>query len=129
MDASAARMTAGLLTLRDASLQKRGNQLTGSATVTESDLRASIPILDGVQPVVSSGGALTLRGTATVFGITATADATVQPQNGDLILTPNIPLGGFATITLFSNPRIAVDGVAASALPGGFALTVRGRLR
>ncbi|MGE5617364.1 MAG: LmeA family phospholipid-binding protein [Candidatus Woesearchaeota archaeon] len=129
MDASAARMTAGLLTLRNARLRKQGNELTGSATITESDLRASIPILDGVQPVVSADGALTLRGTATVFGLTATADATVQPQNGDLIVTPDLPLGGLATITLFSNPRIAVEGVAASPVPGGFALTAHGRLR
>jgi hypothetical protein len=72
---------------------------------------------------------LTLRGTATVFGLTATADATVRPQNGALIVTPDLPFGGLATITLFSNPHIAVESVAASPLPGGFALTAHGRLR
>jgi hypothetical protein len=129
MDASATRMTAGLLTLRDARLHKFGSELAGSATITEGDLRTSIPVLDGVEPVASSNGELTLRGTATVFGLTATADATVRPENGNLVVTPDILLGGLATITLFSNPHIAVDGVAASPLPGGFALTARGRLR
>lgn len=129
LDASATRMTAGLLTLRDARLQKQGNQLTGSATVTQADLRTSIPILDGVRPVASSNGQLTLQGTATVFGLTATANATVGPENGKLVVTPDILFGGLATITLFSNPQIAVDGVGASPAPGGFALTAHGRLR
>lgn len=129
LDASANRMTAGLLTLRDARLQKHGAQLVGSATVTQADLRTSIPILDGVEPVASSNGELTLRGTATVFGLTTTADATVRPENGKLVVTPDVPFGGLATITLFSNPHIAVDGVAATQLPGGFALTAQGRLR
>jgi hypothetical protein len=129
MDASAGRMTAGLLTLRNARLQKQGDQLTGTATVTESDLRASISILDGVRPVVSSGRSLTLEGTATVFGVTVTADATVRPENGALVVTPDVPLGGLATITLFSNPHIAVEAVGASPSPGGFALTAHGRLR
>jgi hypothetical protein len=130
LDASAARMVAGLLALRDAKLSKRGNQLTGSATVSQSDLRASFPVLDGVQLVSSSGGQLTLQGTATVFGVTASGAATVRAQNGALMVTPEVPLiGGLATITLFSNPRIAIDGVGASPAPGGFVLTAQGRLR
>jgi hypothetical protein len=129
LDASAGRLVAGLLTLRDARLQKHGDQLTGSATVTERDLRASFPVLDGVVPVGSSGGELTLRGTATVFGVTATVDATVRPQNGALVVSPDVPFGGLATIRLFSSPTIAVQGVAARAVPGGFALTGSARLR
>jgi LmeA-like phospholipid-binding len=129
MDASATRMTAGLLTLRDASLQKHGDQLVGSATVTQNDLRTSIPILNGVEPVAASNGELTLRGTATILGLTATADATVRPENGNLVVSPDVLFGGLATITLFSNPHIAVDGVAATPVPGGFALTAHGRLR
>jgi DUF2993 family protein len=129
LDASARRMTAGLLTLRDASLRKRGTQLTGTGTVTLNDLRASFPLLDGVQLLGSSGGQLTLQGTATALGVTVTADATVRPQNGALLVAPNLPLLGLAPITLFSNPKIAVDRVAASPAPGGFTLTTDGRLR
>jgi hypothetical protein len=128
LDASANQLVAGLLTLRDARLEKQGNQLSASATVTEGDLRASFPILDGVEPVASSGGQLTLQGTATVFGVTATAQATVRPQNGALIVSPDVPLGGLATITLFANPAIAVDSVAASPAPGGFRLTAHAHL-
>lgn len=129
LDASAATMTAGLLTLRNATLQKRGNQLTGSATVTEADLRSSFPVLDGVQPVASSAGEMTLRGTATVLGVTATVDATVRPQNGALVVSPDVPFGGLATITLFSNPAVAVEGITAAPAPGGFTLTAKARLK
>jgi LmeA-like phospholipid-binding len=129
LDASAALVRAGLLTLRNATLQKHGDELTGSATVTEADLRSSLPILDSVQPVASSGGQLTLQGTATVLGLTATVDATVRPQNGALVVSPQLPFGGLATITVFSSPSIEVEGVAASSAPGGFRVTAEGRVR
>jgi LmeA-like phospholipid-binding len=129
LDASATLLSAGLLTLHNASLHKRGSQLSGTATVTEADLRASIPVLDSVQPVASSGGQLTLQGTATLLGVTGSVDATVQPQNGALVVSPDVPFGGLATITLFDNPTIAVDGVAATPTPGGFALSAYARLR
>src|SRR5436309_6238176 len=44
LDASARKLGAGLLTLRDAALRKRGNVLTGSASVTEADLQAAFPV-------------------------------------------------------------------------------------
>lgn len=129
LDASATELDTGLLTLRDATLRKRGNELTGSARVTESDLRAALPILQNVQPVASGNGAITMRGTASLLGVSATIDATVQAQGGRLIVTPNIPFGGFATLTLFDNPHVAVQAVGASSAPGGFTVSGRAQLR
>lgn len=129
LDVSAARLDTGLLTLRDATLSKRGNDVTATATITEADLRSSLPLLDSVQPVSSSGGRLTLQGTATVLGVSATIDVTVAPRNGELVAAPDIPFGGFAAVTLFSNPRIAVQGVSATPAPGGFELSALGRVR
>ncbi len=129
LDASAGEVDLGLLTLRDATLRKRGDQLTGSARVTEEDLRAALPVLDSVQPIASSSGQLTLRGTATLLGVTATVDATVRSQDGQLVVQPDVPFGGLATVTLFSNPRLAVESVAAAPLPGGFSVSATGRLR
>jgi hypothetical protein len=40
-----------------------------------------------------------------------------------------VPFGGLATVTVFSNPHIAVQDVAASAAPGGFSLLAHGQLR
>ena len=129
VDASAQEFDSGLLTVRDAALRKRGNQLVGTALVTESDLRRSIPILQSVVPVESSDGRLTLRGTASLFGVTATVDATVSASDGKLVVAPDVPFGGFATLTVFSNPHVEVQSVGATSAPGGFRVTATGRLK
>jgi hypothetical protein len=128
IDASASQLDTGLLTLRNATLSKRGHQLTGGALVTEADLRAAVPFLDGVQPVASGNGKLTLRGTATVFGVTASVDATVSAQNGRVIVAPDLPFGGLATVTVFSDPHLHVQGVTARTTSHGFAVSATGRL-
>ena len=129
VDASAQEFSSGLLTVRDAALRKRGNQLVGTALVTQSDLRRAVPILQSVVPVASSDGRLTLRGTASLFGVTASVDATVSASAGNLIVAPDVPFGGFATLTVFSNPHVEVQSVGASTAPGGFRVTATGRLR
>src|SRR5579875_3777946 len=67
----------GLLRLRDAVLSKRGRQLLAEARVTEADLRAAVPFLSGVSPVASSGGQLVLQGTASLLGVSVSAEASV----------------------------------------------------
>jgi hypothetical protein len=56
-------------------------------------------------------------------------DATVAAQGGHLIVQPDVPFGGLATLTLFSNPHVNVQGVAASTAPDGFALLAKGALQ
>lgn len=128
LDASAAVLHSGLLTIHNASLRKRGDQLVGRASVSESDLRASLPILDAVTPVGSGGSQLTLQGTGTFLGVSATVDATVRPLAGALVVSPDVPFGGLATITLFSNRHVTVESVSATPAPGGFTAVVRARL-
>jgi hypothetical protein len=129
LDASAGTLTAGLLTVHNAVLRKRGDGVTASAEVTESDLRTAIPVLQSVVPVASGGGQLTVRGTATLFGVTASVDATASAQNGAIVVTPDVPFGGFATINVFSNPAVEVQGVSASPAPTGFRVSAVGRIR
>jgi hypothetical protein len=124
LHASARLFQDGLLTIHGASLIKHGNQLAGSATVTQGDLRTALPILTSVTPVAAGAGRLVLRGTATLLGLAATVDATVSAVNGKLVVTPEVPFGGLATVTVFSDPRIRVTSVGATPAPGGF--TVRG---
>jgi hypothetical protein len=122
--ASAQMFQDGLLTLHDARLVKQGNRLVASAAVTQSALRRVLPILSSVTPVASAASALVLRGTATLFGLSATVNATVSAPDGKLVVVPDVPFGGLATVTLFSDPRIRVTAVSASPAPDGF--TVRG---
>lgn len=123
--ASVRQLQTGLLTLSNAMLTKRGNELAGSASVSEADLRSAIPFIQGVTPVASGDGKLVLRGTA--FGVTA--DATLMAVNGKLVVQPNVPILNFFTLTVFSDPHLAVQGVAARPTRGGFVLSVRGRLK
>jgi hypothetical protein len=129
--ASATVMTDGLLTLHNASLTKQGNVLTGTAQVLEADLRRAVPLISSVTPIASSGGVLTLKGTANIPIIgQITIPFVVQVQNGTLVAQPEIPLvGGFATLQLFSDPHVAIQSVTARVTPGGFAVQARGRLR
>lgn len=129
VDASARTLHAGLLTVRDASMRKRGNQLTGTARVSEADLRAAVPFLTDVRPVAAGAGTLTLQGTATALGISATAQGTVAARGGQLIFQPDIPFGDLATVTVFSDPRLTIDDLQAALAPGGFTVSVHAQLR
>jgi LmeA-like phospholipid-binding len=127
--ASAAELDTGLLTLRDATLHKRGSELTGNAQVTEADLRAALPALQSVTPVASGNGRLTVRGTATLFGVTASVDVTVSARDGSLVAVPDVPFGALATIRIFSDPRLDVLSIGASPTAAGFSVTALARLR
>jgi hypothetical protein len=129
LDASVGVLHAGLLTVHDATLLKRGVGLTARGTVREADLRAALPILDSVILVRSAGGQLTVRGTGTLFGVSATVDAIVRPSAGALVVSPDVPFGTLASITLFSNPGIAVRSILATPAADGFTATIRARLR
>ena len=125
LDASAQELFVGPVTLSNATLRKRGSELTGSATVSEANLRSVVFFLDNVEPIASANGRLTLRGTASFLGLHATVDATVSAKDGALVVAPNIPLGGIAAITLFDNPHVQVQSVSATNVPGGFRVSAR----
>jgi hypothetical protein len=86
-------------------------------------------VLESVVPVASGSGQLVLQGTASLFGATATVQAVVRAQNGKLVVLPNVPFGGLATVTVFSNPHVAVQSVAASPVAGGFSVRATARVR
>ena len=127
--ALATRTTVGLLTVRDARLVKHGSLLVASARVTDADLRRSLPIVRSITPVASSRGALMLRGTADVFGQPVSVDFTARAVHGALVVSPDVPFGGAATLTVFSDPGVQVTGVRASPAPDGFTVRATGLLR
>src|SRR5947209_19838655 len=55
LDASVGELDSGLLTVRAATLHKRGDALAGSARVTEADLRSAVRALALVLTVASRG--------------------------------------------------------------------------
>jgi hypothetical protein len=116
----------GLVTLRDVTLRKRGDVLTGRAILTEANLQAALPPGLTVEPVASGDGTLVLQGSA--LGLTA--DATLSAAHGALQIAPDVPLlGSLLTITVFQDPNLDVQGVGASVVPGGYAMVASARLR
>lgn len=116
------------LTLTDVVLRKRGTQLQGSATVTEADLRGALPPGFDVRPIASAGGALLFEGTATILGRTVSARALAAVVDGRIVIAPDIPFGGLASLTVFSDDRVLVDSLGARAAPSGFTLTASAHL-
>jgi hypothetical protein len=126
LTATAGVLQTGLLTLRNASLRKRGSELIGTAQVTEADLRAAVPVLQSVTPVASANGQLILRGTFSAFGFSGAVDATVSASGGALVVSPDLPIA--PTIRVFSNPDVRVQSVSAAPTATGFQVSAIGQL-
>jgi hypothetical protein len=128
LDVSIGTLTDGPLVLRNVVVRKRGAAVSGSAAVTQSALRAALPPGFDVQPVASGGGQLLLRARAGLLGVGLTVDALLSARDGILVVAPVVPFGGLATLTVFSDPRLAVQGVGAQAAPGGYTFTAQAHL-
>jgi hypothetical protein len=129
VDASADEQRILSLRLLDSRLRKRGDDLALSATVTSGDLRAALPPGFDVRPVASGNGALVFEGTADLFGRRFSGSAVVSARDGRLQLEPDIPFGGFLSLTLFADPRVDVLDVGVRRGPNGFVFSARARLR
>jgi hypothetical protein len=114
----------GPLRLRDVTLRKSGARLAGSASVTRADLSAALPVDLGLHPVASGGGALVMEADVGPVAVRARLSA----QDGALRIAPDGLLGGFASVTVFRDPRVRVLGVGAAATGAGFTLTANGAL-
>jgi hypothetical protein len=124
LDAQVDRLLLGPLALRDVRLVKDGDDLTGSASLTEADLAAALPVDLGLRPVSSSGGALVME--AEVGPVTVRAR--LSASDGALLIAPDGLLGGFASVRVFDDPRVRVLSVGAQSRTDGFTVTARARL-
>ena len=115
----------GPLRIRDVSLEKDGDALVGTASITSADLAAALPVDLGLRPVESDDGALVMEaqvGPVAVRGRLSDSD-------GALLIAPDGLLGGFASVTVFDDPRVHVDGVTARPYPDGFTIVTNATLR
>jgi hypothetical protein len=129
LDASAEEQRILTLRLHDSSLRKRGDELALSSTVDDADLQAALPPGFDVRPVASGDGALVFEGSAELLGQRFQGRAVVTARDGRLLLVPDLPFGGFLTVTLFADPRIEVLSVGARQRAGGFTVVAQARLR
>jgi hypothetical protein len=113
------QLTVKPLVVRDVNLQKRGGQFDAQAQLRAGDLRAALDGSLEVQPVASGGGDIEVQASGGLFGVQASVRALVGPQEGKLVAQPQgFPLAGLARLTLFSDPRVFVEGVGASVAGG-----------
>lgn len=129
LDVSIGSLRDGSLTLRDVTIRKRGPALLGEARLSERALSRALPLGVRVQPVASGGGQLLMRAEAGLFGFGFAVDMLLSAQSGALVLEPvNVPFGGLAQVTVFSDPHMQVRAVGARGVAGGYLLSAEGRL-
>jgi hypothetical protein len=119
--ADAARLlVAGIpngLTVSDVHMQKHGSAIHASATLTQQQLNQALPNSFHVEPVASGDGQVEVKASGGLFGLQASIGALVKPLEGHLVAEPKgIPLAGLATVTLFSDPHLAVESVGVRVL-------------
>jgi hypothetical protein len=98
---------------RDLHAQKRGSELSGSATITQEALDRALPDGISIEALESTGGQVRVRASITLFGAQTSVGAIVKPSEGHLVVEPQgLPIAGLGTITLFSNPHLDMKSVA-----------------
>lgn len=127
--ARAATLRVGPFVAHDARLDKAGTRLRGRVSVSEAELTAALPVAVGLKPVESDDGSLVLEATAGVFGQEVSVRARLTAEEGRLVIAPEGLLGGFATLTVFSDPRVRVRGVGAEPATGGFTVNAEATVR
>jgi hypothetical protein len=130
VDLTAGSLRSSGLLLRDVSFHKHGDSLSGTGTLRESDLRAALPEGVAVQPVASGNGEIQVKASVPILGIESSFEGIVSARAGKLVVQPTgIPFASLATVTLFSDPRILVQGVSATQQSGEYNLKIDARLQ
>lgn len=105
------------LTLHDLLIKKRGTAVSASATLSQQQLNEALPSGFRVEPTASGGGQIEARASGGLFGIQASINVLVHPQEGRLVAEPTgFPLASLATVTLFSNPHLQMGSVGVRVL-------------
>ncbi|MCW3034550.1 MAG: hypothetical protein QOK19_1171 [Solirubrobacteraceae bacterium] len=113
LDISAEAVRIGPLSLGDATLRKRGAQLDAEAVATQAAAQAALGEGASVRLLGSEGGRVRVSVGGSLFGVGAEVAALAEAQNGALVAHPEGLLLEGLRLTLFSDPHVHVEGVAA----------------
>lgn len=111
-------LAVGPLRVHDVTLHKDGDALVGSAALADD-----LPL--DLHPVGTDGDALVFE--ATLAGVTARVR--LSADDGALVVAPDGILGGFASLTLFDDPRVDVTAVTARPSVNGFTVVANATLQ
>jgi hypothetical protein len=114
MDVNASSIKLGTLALEDASLRKRGDQLSGEASTTAAQANAALPAGVSVSLLDSREGHVEVRAGGGLFGIGAAVNARAEAKDGNLVAHPVGFLIESFQLTLFSDPHVHIESIGAS---------------
>jgi hypothetical protein len=129
---SAGSVRIGSLRLRSVELSKRGSQLQARALASASAVQQALPPGTRVELLGSGGGQVEVRVGGALFGIGASLEAVAMAQEGRLVVKPLGGLLGALQLTLFEDPHVYVEGIAAHVERGdrpGYRLSLSALLR
>jgi hypothetical protein len=130
LDVSVGTLQAQLLTLHDVRLHKEGDVLVGHARLTQEDLSAALPTFLDLRPVSATENGIVAQVTASVLGHRISTRIAVLADSGRVVVRPEgLPFGSLATITVFGDPRVYVQGLGAELRGQNYFLTARALLR
>jgi hypothetical protein len=132
IDMTAMRVRVGPLELSDVSFQKRGSQLVARALATGAAVAEALPPGVHVRLLKSEGGAVEVSVGGSLFGVGGEIAAVAQASEGRLIARPTTPLLQLFSLTLYEDPHVYIESIAATAAPApepGYRLTIRARLQ
>jgi hypothetical protein len=113
-------------------LLKHDSRLDGVAHLAAADVPEALPAGVSVSLLGSGGGRVRVRVGGGLFGIHGSIDAVAEARRGALVARPAAPPLGTLRTTIFSDPRIDVQSIGATAAPGqppGYLLTMSALLR
>jgi hypothetical protein len=131
LDLTATSASEGPLSVSDVRLRKRGDALHAQALASTAGVQAALPAGFGVQLLSSREGHVEVRASGGLFGVGASVDAVAEASEGKLVVHPRGLLLEGLQLTLFSDPRVYVEGVGAQAsgAGGGYVLSIDAQLR
>lgn len=132
IDLTAARVRVGPLLLSEVSFQKRGSRLFAHAVATEAAVAAVLPPGVHVRLLRSESGAVEVSVQGSLFGVGGEIDAIAEAREGKLVARPTNALLALFSITLYEDPHVYIEGVAAQsavAPASGYRLAMQARLQ
>jgi hypothetical protein len=130
LDARVGHLGVGRVALESVLLRKRGPELSGSGYASYGDIGAALPSYLQIRSFAGGGGELVFTGAASLLGRHAIVRMRLLARNGALVVQPDVGpfLPSVLSLTVFKDPRVIVESVAAAPASGGFDLSVRARL-
>lgn len=120
------------LEVGDVHVRRRGNLVSARATFAPAQLAAALPGGVSAEPIASGSGAVEARASGSLFGAQASLNVLVRAVEGRLIAEPRgMPFGAIATVTLFSDQHLRVEGIGMRVLrssPTSYQVTLSARL-